>query len=288
MKIMKAICCFLAMIALVNGHARFIDPTPRSSNAGLSQFPCGNLVARNPVKSYPVNTQFEVEWEEVLPHEGYYKISYSRDNENSWVTLANNINSNGVNDYSTIVTAPSQSCSNCVLQMILITDQGNDYHSCSDISFVGSDPCDNISCLNGGTCNNGGCSCINGFTGQFCQVDSCNNVSCLNGGSCTNGECVCYGGYTGVECEVSPNICGNIDCKNGNCENGSCICESGYTGVFCESFEQTPRTQNGNGLIYAIIALICVLVILVISGGYLVYKSYQIKVKTQNRDRYRV
>lgn len=64
------------------------------------------------------------------------------------------------------------------------------------------DPCENVSCQNGGTCDDGTCICINGFSGQFCQTapDPCAGIICLNGGSCANGVCNCPTGYTGSDC----------------------------------------------------------------------------------------
>ena len=35
-----------------------------------------------------------------------------------------------------------------------------------------------------------------------CVQDACNNVSCLNGGSCGNGVCRCPTGYEGTQCET--------------------------------------------------------------------------------------
>ncbi len=33
------------------------------------------------------------------------------------------------------------------------------------------DPCENVSCLNGGTCNNGSCSCTAGYEGSNCGTE---------------------------------------------------------------------------------------------------------------------
>ena len=42
-----------------------------------------------------------------------------------------------------------------------------------------SDPCDDISCLNGGECFNGFCDCPNDYTGNFCEehVKACQDTS---------------------------------------------------------------------------------------------------------------
>jgi len=35
-----------------------------------------------------------------------------------------------------------------------------------------------------------------------CTRDHCNNVACLNGGSCDGGNCTCPAGYEGLRCET--------------------------------------------------------------------------------------
>ncbi len=64
------------------------------------------------------------------------------------------------------------------------------------------DKCETIICQNGGTCDDGTCICINGFSGQFCQTapDPCAGITCLNGGVCANGVCNCPPGYSGSDC----------------------------------------------------------------------------------------
>lgn len=79
------------------------------------------------------------------------------------------------------------------------------------VGFSGcTDPCDDAVCLNGATCIDGDCHCVNGFTGTNCEIppvtDPCEGITCENGGSCVNGDCVCAEGYTGADCsnEVTP------------------------------------------------------------------------------------
>ena len=35
-----------------------------------------------------------------------------------------------------------------------------------------ADPCDNVTCLNGGSCNNGACSCASGYEGATCGTET--------------------------------------------------------------------------------------------------------------------
>lgn len=75
-----------------------------------------------------------------------------------------------------------------------------------------------------------------------CTVDKCDNLVCLNGGSCTDGVCKCPTGYSGVLCEDEPVVvdpCANVVCQNGGtCNNGTCSCPTGYEGTNCETLSR--------------------------------------------------
>jgi hypothetical protein len=66
-----------------------------------------------------------------------------------------------------------------------------------------SDRCTGIFCQNGGTCVDGDCQCINGFTGNRCQTafDSCSITSFCGHGNCDNGHCNCDLNWTGLHCD---------------------------------------------------------------------------------------
>lgn len=100
-----------------------------------------------------------------------------------------------------------------------------------------TDSCAGVNCLNDGVCNEGTCTCLEGFTGEYCQsTDDCAGVNCLNGGACNDGTCVCPDGFTGQYCQTTVTTCTGIDCSNnGTCEDGLCDCNAGYEGDNCET-----------------------------------------------------
>lgn len=68
------------------------------------------------------------------------------------------------------------------------------------------DPCQNVTCQNGGTCDDGSCQCPEGFSGVNCEIvpepDPCESIICENGGSCVDGLCECPPGFTGEFCQT--------------------------------------------------------------------------------------
>uniref|UniRef100_A0A8C4XFM1 EGF-like domain-containing protein n=1 Tax=Erpetoichthys calabaricus TaxID=27687 RepID=A0A8C4XFM1_ERPCA len=104
-------------------------------------------------------------------------------------------------------------------------------------------------CKNGATCIDISltkeCSCLRGFTGQFCEtdIDYCIGHECSKHSICvdqpSNYTCHCMLGYGGTFCETDINECGSSPCKNGaTCKdlvgNFSCQCSSGFKGIYCE------------------------------------------------------
>ncbi|XP_059158197.1 fibropellin-1-like [Physella acuta] len=100
------------------------------------------------------------------------------------------------------------------------------------------DPCQNFTCLNGGSCtapaDAPSCICKPGFFGSKCEYnrDPCYNFNCTNGGYCTAPAdapyCVCPSGYTGTKCETQVPTTNGAVCPNG--------CPKGYS---CE-FKSPP------------------------------------------------
>ena len=78
-----------------------------------------------------------------------------------------------------------------------------------------TDPCENMECLNGGTCKEGSCECVNGYTGSSCEVEpDCNDSKpCTSPKQCENYICVCP---TVANCKTL----NNTTCACDKCEDG--------------------------------------------------------------------
>lgn len=72
-----------------------------------------------------------------------------------------------------------------------------------------------------------------------CRRDKCGGLTCMNGGACYNGVCTCPTGFTGLHCETPADPCSNIVCVNGgSCDNGICSCPTGYEGLHCDTMSR--------------------------------------------------
>lgn len=143
--------------------------------------------------------------------------------------------------------------------------------------YVGSscstyNPCqyNNITCENGGTCNDyagdeTSCSCAGAYVGEFCmEWDACGFYGasnlCFNGAACISGNnstqnftCNCTTGFIGSQCSVWNPCSENDPCNNGGtCVNNNtpgdtpytfCVCPLGYIGNNCSTWD--PCTYFG-------------------------------------------
>lgn len=84
----------------------------------------------------------------------------------------------------------------------------------ASMSFTACNQCigpfgkEKIVCDNGGTCNEGECDCLKGYSGETCsEVDLCelNDVVCAYG-DCVEGDCICIDGYEGEFCEIETRV----------------------------------------------------------------------------------
>ena len=99
--------------------------------------------------------------------------------------------------------------------------------------------CDSDSCQNGGICKETNdsisCSCLTGFSGDFCEIGPCPNNPCEYGGACSmyNGtyECSCIDGFSGDRCEKTP-------CSDNPCDDEAICTITGNTFVCsCKDFD---------------------------------------------------
>ncbi|GIX91832.1 hypothetical protein CEXT_380281 [Caerostris extrusa] len=104
------------------------------------------------------------------------------------------------------------------------------------------------------------CICAEGFYGRRCKYrDPCYNINCFNGGTCqvtSNGSysCTCKKGFTGTHCETEIDECEKNPCSNGSTclsKDGYfvCLCLEGFSGQTCEELVQCPseRTETDEG-----------------------------------------
>lgn len=122
------------------------------------------------------------------------------------------------------------------------------------------DPCEDVQCLNGGTCQSVdektfNCTCLGDFTGEYCEtrISKCKASSCYNGGTCEDNsdgtiKCNCRTWYKGTYCQTGVDACTVYSCHNGGtCRNlgdgrFTCSCRSYYKGTYCQTAEPRPTS----------------------------------------------
>lgn len=142
-------------------------------------------------------------------------------------------------------------------------------------------------CQNGGVCsqlsyNIATCTCVNGYTGIYCNVPPTNLVTttvatttaapvpcptginlCQNNGTCVINptlnvlQCNCVPGFTGPTCATKQPFCTGSPCQNGGTcvttnvpatGDGQCTCAIGFSGTTCNIGTCSAATNcNNNG-----------------------------------------
>ncbi|XP_070561911.1 teneurin-3-like [Ptychodera flava] len=106
-----------------------------------------------------------------------------------------------------------------------------------------------LDCSGRGQCDEGVCSCIEGWRGIDCgQVAPvpCSPEDCSGHGYFRDNICNCYDGWKGDKCQLAD--CIPSDCNgNGQCVDAVCQCHQGWTGTTCERVDCIPSDCNGNG-----------------------------------------
>lgn len=89
----------------------------------------------------------------------------------------------------------------------------------------------------------GECKCLDGWSGDKCNIKTCPN-DCSGNGACIlssdslMASCNCDDGFTGEDCSIDHHTNCPEDCNNNgicNNETGICHCNEGFRGTSCES-----------------------------------------------------
>jgi hypothetical protein len=146
-----------------DGKVTFKSNTPpRNASTGLKSGPCGNVPRTQTPTIYEAGQEIEVQWEETINHPGYFKVSFSKENDTDWLvllpryndTLNGRIEAGATHKYSATVKLPNLTCEKCTLQLIQVMvdtepKEGESlppssfYYSCSDVKLIkGKQPID--------------------------------------------------------------------------------------------------------------------------------------------------
>jgi len=166
-------------------HSQVLLPIRRmgTSNMQIGDGPCGGIdkKASNTLTTKGATINFI--WEIMVPENSgncTVKISNGLQNEENFKLLKpveGEVNEDGSFicgrekgfENKDFILPDDYECDGCTLQWKWSTSYGEIY-SCSDIIINGGklNKCMG-KCLNGGTCFNGECLCVNGFSGEFCE-----------------------------------------------------------------------------------------------------------------------
>ena len=169
-------------------HSQVLLPIRRigTSNTQMDEGPCGGIEKKEANTLTTKGSSINFIWEILVPENSgncSVKISNGLQNNDNFVLLKplnEEINEDGSFkcgrekgfENKEFLLPEDYECDGCTLQWKWSTSYG-DVYSCSDIIINGGslNKCMG-KCLNGGSCFNGECLCVKGFSGEFCEDDN--------------------------------------------------------------------------------------------------------------------
>ena len=168
-------------------HSQVLLPIRRvgTTNMELGDGPCGGIEKKAANTLTTKGSSINFIWEILVPENTgncTVKISNGRQDINSFQLLKpteGEVNSDGSFkcgrekgfEHKEFILPPDYECDGCTLQWKWSTSYG-DIYSCSDIIINGEQLGKCMGkCLNGGSCFNGKCLCLKGFSGDFCEEE---------------------------------------------------------------------------------------------------------------------
>lgn len=176
-------------------EAKIILPIRRigTSKTTLNSAPCGSIQKLKADTLTNKGSILHFIWETVVPASSgncTVKISPGIENEANFTTLYPLYTKSGKNgefscgrskgfEHQQFQLPPDFECDGCTLQWKWNTPYG-DVYSCSDIMINGDlmGAC-MAKCQNGGSCFNGKCICLKGFSGEFCEDEGGKGINWL-------------------------------------------------------------------------------------------------------------
>ena len=166
-------------------HSQVLLPIRRigTSNMEIGVGPCGGVEKKSANTLTTKGSSINFIWEVLVPENSgncTVKISNGRQDNESFKLLKpvdSEVNSDGSFkcgrekgfEHREFILPENYECDGCTLQWKWSTSYGEVY-SCSDIIINGGQLSKCMGkCLKGGSCFNGECLCLKGYTGEFCE-----------------------------------------------------------------------------------------------------------------------